>query len=251
MICTGVGSECPEWTERHVSCRHQHESVDSFGICALLCILCWHQQVHADSRPQPKSKPQPKSQQQQRHGWPSFLRSSAGQVFAALVGQSSPAKPAKNAMERLCRIRWDCLMFHASAIHKHVSVEPCAVFAKDDQEAREVKGRIQQNNLMLLGTTSTWQQTKWDNVVCGTSRQRTFSHTSRSRTLAPMGWKRKLWSICTTHKKKIPAQDSHNQRWPQTCANFVTMEIGWHAKGLHYRLCWGATWKGGLSKCLV
>ena len=32
--------------------------------------------------------------------------------------------------------------FHASAIHKHVSVEPCAVFAKDDQEAREVKGRI-------------------------------------------------------------------------------------------------------------
>ena len=37
-----------------------------------------------------------------------------------------------------------------------LSVEPCAVFAKDDQEAREVKGRIQQNNLVLLGTTSTW-----------------------------------------------------------------------------------------------
>ena len=94
MICTGVGSECPEWTERHVLCRHQHESVDSFGICTLLCILCWHQQVCADSRPQPKSKPKPKSQQQQKHGWPSFLRSSADQVFAALVGQSSPAKPA-------------------------------------------------------------------------------------------------------------------------------------------------------------
>lgn len=156
MICTGVGSECPEWTERHVSCRHQHESVDSFGICTLLCILCWHQQVRADSRPQPKSKLQPKSQQQQKHGWPSFLRSSADQVFAALVGQSSPAKPAKNVMERLCRDLWDCRIFHASAIHKHVSVEPCAVFAKDDQEAREVKGRIQQNNLMLLGTTSTW-----------------------------------------------------------------------------------------------
>ena len=142
MICTGVGSECPEWTERHVLCRHQHESVDSFVICTLLCILCWHQQVCADSRPQPKSKPQPKSQPQQKHGWPSFLRSSADQVFAATVGQSSPAKPAKNVMERLCRDCWDCRIFHASAIHKHVSVEPCAVFAKNDQEAREVKGRI-------------------------------------------------------------------------------------------------------------
>ena len=118
MICTGVGSECPEWTERHVLCRHQHESVDSFGICTLLCILCWHQQVCADSRPQPKSKPKPKSQQQQKHGWPSFLRSSADQVFAATVGQSSPAKPAVIGG------------FHASAIHKHVNVEPCAVWPK-------------------------------------------------------------------------------------------------------------------------
>ena len=45
-------------------------------------------------------------------------------------------------MERLCRDLWDCRIFHATAIQKHVSVEPCAVFAKDDREAREVKDRI-------------------------------------------------------------------------------------------------------------
>ena len=77
--------QCPERTDGHVLCRHQHESVDSFGICTLLCILCWHQQVRADSRPQPKSKPQPKSQPQPKHGRPSFLHSSADQVFAAVI----------------------------------------------------------------------------------------------------------------------------------------------------------------------
>ena len=57
-----------------------------------------------------------------------------------MVGQRSPAKPAKNVMERLC-----CDLKNASAILKHVSVEPCAVFAKDDQDAREVKDWISAN----------------------------------------------------------------------------------------------------------
>ena len=43
-------------------------------------------------------------------------------------------------MERLCRDWWDCRI--ASARHKHVSVEPCAVFAKDDREVREVQDRM-------------------------------------------------------------------------------------------------------------
>ncbi len=95
-------------------------------------------------QPRAKSKPQPKSQPQPKPGRPSVPQSSAAQVFAAMV-KSSPAKPTKTVMQRLCRDLWDCRIFHASAIHKHVSVEPCAVFAKDDQEAREVKDWISAN----------------------------------------------------------------------------------------------------------
>ena len=100
-------------------------------------------------RPLPKSKPLPKSQPQPKHGRPSFLQSSAGQVFDAMVGQSSPAKPTKNVTQRLCRDLWDCRIFHASAIHKHVSVEPCAVFAKMTRKLVRIKIGFQLANLML------------------------------------------------------------------------------------------------------
>ena len=151
MICTGVGSECPEWTKGmfRADISTSLLIVLAFVLCCVFCAGISKCVLTVGPNPNRSHNLSRKSQQQQKHGRPSFLRSSPDQVFAAMVRQSSPAKPAKNVMERLCRDLWGCRIFHASAIHKHVSVEPCAVFAKDDQEAREVKGRIQQNNLML------------------------------------------------------------------------------------------------------
>ena len=78
-----------------------------------------------------------------------FPHSSADQVLAAMIGQSSPAKPAKNVMQRMCCDLWDCHIFHASAIHNMSVLSLVLFLPKMTRKRVKLRVRFQPTNRML------------------------------------------------------------------------------------------------------